>query len=178
MNNIMYEYKLDISEENKELYKSVYKRTTIFRLAILVLINCIILGTLLFLYFSLILKRYLKVFMIVILISILIEIIAFILVSKKRVKSIVNRINSNCINIDFYEEGIKIIEDDIEKVIKWNAINAVYVNKDYITFNYSITLFKENTFLFKGFDVSRDEIINEVKKYKSVKEVGGVKSGD
>ena len=71
MNNIMYEYKLDISEENKELYKSVYKRTTIFRLAILVLINCIILGTLLFLYFSLILKRYLKVFMIVILISIL-----------------------------------------------------------------------------------------------------------
>ena len=106
------------------------------------------------------------------------KIIAFILVSKKRVKSIVNRINSNCINIDFYEEGIKIIEDDIEKVIKWNAINAVYVNKDYITFNYSITLFKENTFLFKGFDVSRDEIINEVKKYKSVKEVGGVKSGD
>lgn len=178
MNNIMYKYKLDINEENKELYKSIYKRTAIFRLAILVLINCIISGTLVFLYFSLILKRYLKVFMIVVLIAILIEVIAFILVSKKRVKSMVNRINDSCINIDFYEDGIKIIENDIEKIIKWKAINNVYVNKDYIAFNYSITLFKENTFLFKGFEVSRDEIINEVKKYKSIKDVGGVRSGD
>jgi hypothetical protein len=167
----MYRYNLVNNDEFKKTYKKYIRKKFLKGNLILVSIVTI----LLFLSISLSLKIFYQdktlSFPIVIIILIILEVFFFFIAYKKERQGFLSSIYTCEINLSFNEKGILINQDDIEKHINWNAIRTVIVDNDNLLFNFNVTGFPGNSFIFKFFDAPKDEIINDLKKYTKVKEL-------
>lgn len=166
----MYTYNLVNNDEFKIAYKKSLRKYLLKGSLILISMGTILLFFVIYLLLKIFYLDNTPSFPIVAIILIILEGLLIFISYKKEVKELSNNL-SNCeINISFDEKGILIIQDNIEKYVNWNAVRNVIVDGDNLLLNFKVIGFPSNFFYFKFFDASKDEIINDFKKYIKVKE--------
>ena len=88
---------------------------------------------------------------------------------KNAIRKILDSVSNIEINISFDEKGISILQDGILRDISWKAVREVIVDENNLLFHFNITGVPGNFFYLKFFDVQKEDLLIDLKKYVMVK---------
>lgn len=161
----MYTYNFTKTSENCSIIKKVKKRVLIpYFILIGTITNIIIfLGLWYILCYLNNIDR--AIYFAIVITYILLQILLFNIYFNKTTNKELDESKEKIFNISIEEDGIKFRSDYMLKHIKWNEIKSIKIYDDYFLINYN-TFGPSTIFIFKCFEVKKDIIISEIKKYK------------
>lgn len=166
----MYTYKLVNNDEFKTAYKEYYRKNLLEGSLIITGFITLILFLLLFLFLIIIYKANLIILICIYSITLILEAIIFSKSYKNAIRRILDSVSNTEINISFDEKGIYISQDGILRNISWKAVREVIVDENNLLFHFNVTGVPGNFFYLKFFDVQKEDLLIDIKKYVMVKE--------
>ncbi|MBS5937867.1 hypothetical protein [Clostridium sp.] len=165
----MYTYKLVNNDEFKTAYKEYYRKNLLKGSLIITGFITLILFLLLFLFLIIIYKANLIILICIYSIALILEAIIFSKSYKNAIRRILDSVSNTEINISFDEKGIYISQDGILRNISWKAVREVIVDENNLLFHFNVTGVPGNFFYLKFFDVQKEDLLIDIKKYVMVK---------
>lgn len=165
----MYTYKLVNNDEFKTAYKEYYRKNLLKGSLIITGFITLLLFLLLFLFLIRIYKANLIILICIYSITLILEAIMFFKSYKNAIRKILDSVSNIEINISFDEKGISILQDGILRDISWKAVREVIVDENNLLFHFNITGVPGNFFYLKFFDVQKEDLLIDLKKYVMVK---------
>lgn len=165
----MYTYKLINNDEFKTAYKEYYRKNLLKGSLIITGFITLILFFLLFLFLIIIYKANWIILICIYSITLILESIVFFKSYKNAIRRILDSVSNIEINISFDEKGISIFQDGILRDISWKAVREVIVDENNLLFHFNLTGVPGNFFYLKFFDVQKEDLLIDIKKYVMVK---------
>lgn len=165
----MYTYKLVNNDEFKTAYKEYYRKNLLKGSLIITGFITLILFLLLFLFLIIIYKANLIILICIYSITLILEAIIFSKSYKNAIRRILDSVSNTEINISFDEKGIYISQDGILRNISWKAVREVIVDENNLLFHFNVTGVPGNFFYLKFFNVQKEDLLIDIKKYVMVK---------
>lgn len=165
----MYTYKLVNNDEFKTAYKEYYRKNLLKGSLIITGFITLLLFLLLFLFLIRIYKANLIILICIYSITLILEAIMFFKSYKNAIRRILDTVSNIEINISFDEKGISILQDGILRDISWKAVREVIVDENNLLFHFNLTGVPGNFFYLKFFDVQKEDLLIDIKKYVMVK---------
>lgn len=165
----MYTYKLVNNDEFKAAYEKYLRKNLLKGSLIITGFITLILFFLLFLFLIIIYKANLIILICIYSITLILEAIMFFKSYKNAIRRILDSVSNTEINISFDEKGISIFQDGILRDISWKAVREVIVDENNLLFHFNLTGVPGNFFYLNFFDVQKEDLLIDIKKYVMVK---------
>lgn len=165
----MYTYKLVNNDEFKAAYEKYLRKNLLKGSLIITSFITLILFFLLFLFLIIIYKANLIILIYIYSITLILEAIMFFKSYKNAIRRILDSVSNTEINISFDEKGISIFQDGILRDISWKAVREVIVDENNLLFHFNLTGIPGNFFYLNFFDVQKEDLLIDIKKYVMVK---------
>ena len=165
----MYTYKLVNNDEFKAAYEKYLRKNLLKGSLIITGFITLILFFLLFLFLIIIYKANLIILICIYSITLILEAIMFFKSYKNAIRKILDSVSNTEINISFDEKGISIFQDGILRDISWKAVREVIVDENNLLFHFNLTGIPGNFFYLNFFDVQKEDLLIDIKKYVMVK---------